>query len=82
MACWLIKSEPSTYSWRQLVKDRRTRWDGVRNFQARNSLAAMRKGEICLFYHSGAEPAIVGVARGDARPRGGPGGDGPLEVVS
>jgi predicted RNA-binding protein with PUA-like domain len=52
---WLVKSEPGTYSWDDLVKDGRTRWDGVRNAQARNNLA--------LFYHSGAGKEIVGVAK-------------------
>jgi predicted RNA-binding protein with PUA-like domain len=60
---WLVKSEPSTYAWETLVKERRTRWDGVRNFQARNNLQAMEKGDLCLFYHSGVEPAVVGIAK-------------------
>jgi len=53
MAYWLIKSEPSAYSWDQLVADKRTHWDGVRNFEARNNLKAMKRGDLCLFYHSG-----------------------------
>ena len=63
MACWLIKSEPNKYSWDMLVKDRRTHWDGVRNYQARNNLQAMKKGDTCLFYHSVAGKEIVGVAQ-------------------
>ena len=60
---WLAKSEPSTYAWQQLVKDGATRWDGVRNHQARNNLDAMAKGDLVLFYHSGEERQIVGVMR-------------------
>ena len=60
---WLVKSEPSTYSWDDLVKDGSTRWDGVRNYQARNNLVAMKKGDPVLYYHSGALPGIVGIAR-------------------
>ncbi|HXC49287.1 MAG TPA: EVE domain-containing protein [Candidatus Limnocylindrales bacterium] len=63
MAHWLAKTEPSTYSWQQLVKEKRTRWDGVRNAQARNNLAAMKKGDDVLFYHSGDERAVVGIAK-------------------
>jgi predicted RNA-binding protein with PUA-like domain len=59
---WLVKSEPGTYSWQDLVKDGRTRWDGVRNAQARNNLRAMQVGERALFYHSGESREIVGVA--------------------
>jgi len=62
MAYWLIKSEPSAYSWDQLVADKRTHWDGVRNFEARNNLKAMKRGDLCLFYHSG-DCQVVGVAR-------------------
>lgn len=61
MAHWLLKSEPSTYSWDQLVKDKRTHWDGVRNYQAANNLKAMKKGDRGFFYHSGEGPAVVGV---------------------
>jgi predicted RNA-binding protein with PUA-like domain len=60
---WLTKSEPSTYSYDQLVKDGGTRWDGVRNFEARNNLRAMAVGDLCLFYHSNEGKAVVGVAR-------------------
>ena len=60
---WLVKSDPDTYGWPELVKDGRTRWDGVRNAQARNNLQAMRAGDLALFYHSGDEKQIVGVAK-------------------
>ena len=60
---WLVKQEPETYSWATLVKEGKTDWTGVRNFQARNNLRAMKKGDAVLFYHSGEEKQIVGVAR-------------------
>ena len=60
---WLIKSEPSAYSFEQLVADGRTRWEGVRNFEARNNLRAMKKGDVCLYYHSNEGKAVVGLAR-------------------
>jgi predicted RNA-binding protein with PUA-like domain len=60
---WVVKSEPSAYAWSQLVADRRTEWTGVRNFEARNNLRAMAVGDLCLYYHSGEEKAVVGVAR-------------------
>ena len=63
MNYWLIKSEPGTYSWDDLVRDQQTRWDGVRNFQARNNIRNMRAGDLALFYHSGEERSIPGVAR-------------------
>jgi predicted RNA-binding protein with PUA-like domain len=59
---WLVKSEPSSYGWAQLVADKRTLWTGVRNFTARNHLAAMQKGDLVLFYHSGEGKEVVGVA--------------------
>ena len=62
MAHWLIKSEPSTYAWDQLVKDKRTSWTGVRNFQAAANLKAMKAGDRCFFYHSGEGKEIVGIA--------------------
>ncbi|MSP77226.1 MAG: EVE domain-containing protein [Rhodospirillaceae bacterium] len=61
MAYWLLKSEPSAYSYAQLVKDKRTRWDGIRNFQAANNLKAMKKGDRCFFYHSNEGLEIVGI---------------------
>ncbi len=60
---WLIKSEPFKYPWSQLVRDGRTAWDGVRNFEARNNLRAMKEGDLALFYHSNEGKEIVGVAR-------------------
>lgn len=61
MAYWLMKSEPSAYSWDQLVKDGRTNWSGVRNYQAANNLKAMKPGDRAFFYHSNEGLAIVGV---------------------
>jgi predicted RNA-binding protein with PUA-like domain len=63
MAYWLIKSEPSTYSWDQFVKDGKTTWDGVRNYAARIHLRAMKKGDECFFYHSNEGMEIVGIAK-------------------
>jgi len=60
---WLVKSEPETYSWATLVKERRTAWTGVRNYQARIHLRAMKAGDAVLFYHSGETRDIVGLAR-------------------
>ena len=60
---WVVKSEPSAYAWSQLVSERRTEWTGIRNFEARNNLRAMAAGDLCLYYHSGEEKAVVGVAR-------------------
>lgn len=61
MAYWLFKSEPSSYSWDDMVKDKRTHWDGVRNHQANNNMAAMKVGDRGFFYHSVKERDIVGV---------------------
>jgi predicted RNA-binding protein with PUA-like domain len=63
MNYWLVKSEPSTFSWDDLVRDKKTVWDGVRNFQARNNLKAMKKGDLVFFYHSNEDKAIVGTAK-------------------
>ena len=63
MNYWLVKSEPFVYSFEQLMSDGRTRWDGVRNYQARNNLRAMRAGDLCLFYHSNEGLAVVGIAK-------------------
>src|SRR5438046_9007306 len=60
---WLVKSEPSAYSWANLVADGKTSWTGVRNFTARNNLRAMRKGDAAFFYHSVTEKVIVGIAK-------------------
>ncbi len=59
---WLVKQEPETYPFSQLVSEKRTDWTGVRNFQARNNLRAMKKGDQVLYYHSGDEKAVVGTA--------------------
>ena len=63
MAYWLVKSEPFKYSWDQLVKDKQTTWDGVRNYAARIHLKAMKKGDEVLFYHSNEGVEIVGIAK-------------------
>jgi predicted RNA-binding protein with PUA-like domain len=62
MAYWLMKSEPFKYSWEQLLKDKKTFWDGVRNYAARNNLRAMKKGDLAFFYHSNEGVEIVGIA--------------------
>ena len=60
---WLVKQEPSSYSWSDFVAEGTTSWTGVRNYAARNNLRKMRKGDEVLFYHSGEEKAVVGIAR-------------------
>jgi predicted RNA-binding protein with PUA-like domain len=60
---WLVKSEPSVYSWQRFVKDKRTVWDGIRSCEARNNLRAMKKGDLVLFYHSNEGKDVVGLAR-------------------
>jgi predicted RNA-binding protein with PUA-like domain len=60
---WLMKSEPFKYPFAQLIRDRSTMWDGVRNFEARNNLRAMNVGDLALFYHSQEGKSVVGVAR-------------------
>ena len=60
---WLVKQEPEKYPWAQFVKDKGTYWDGVRNYQARNNLRAMKTGDLVLYYHSVSEKAVVGVAK-------------------
>jgi predicted RNA-binding protein with PUA-like domain len=59
---WLVKQEPSSYSWSDLLADGETEWTGVRNYTARNNLRRMREGDEVLFYHSGEEKAVVGIA--------------------
>lgn len=61
MAHWLFKSEPEAYSWDKLVKDKRTGWSGVRNYQANNNMKAMKLGDLGFFYHSVSEKSVVGV---------------------
>src|SRR3981189_3025132 len=63
MAYWLVKSEPSAYSWEQFVKDKETQWTGVRNYAARLQLRAMKKGDEVLYYHSNEGLEIVGIAK-------------------
>jgi predicted RNA-binding protein with PUA-like domain len=63
MNYWLIKSEPFKYSWDQFVKDKKTFWDGVRNYAARIHLKAMKKGDLLFFYHSNEGMEIVGIAK-------------------
>lgn len=63
MNYWLVKSEPFVFSFEDLVRDGVTRWDGVRNYQARNNLRAMSLGDLCLFYHSNEGLAVVGIAQ-------------------
>ena len=58
---WLLKSEPSSWSWNNQVKDKVTMWDGVRNYQARNNLMKMKKKDLCFFYHSVSEKKIIGI---------------------
>ena len=58
---WLLKSEPSTWSWEDQVKNKTDMWDGVRNYQARNNLMKMKKKDLCFFYHSVKEKSIVGI---------------------
>ncbi|WP_162054490.1 EVE domain-containing protein [Pontibacter pamirensis] len=63
MQHWLVKSEPEKYAWADLVKDGRTMWDGVRNYQARNNMQQMQPNDLVLYYHSVSEKAIVGIAK-------------------
>jgi predicted RNA-binding protein with PUA-like domain len=63
MNYWLVKSEPSTYSFSDLMKDKKTVWDGVRNYAARIHLRAMQKGDLVLFYHSNEDMAVIGIAK-------------------
>jgi predicted RNA-binding protein with PUA-like domain len=63
MNYWLVKSEPSTYPFDQLIKDKKTSWEGVRNYAARNNLREMKKGDLVLFYHSNEGKEIVGLAK-------------------
>jgi predicted RNA-binding protein with PUA-like domain len=63
MQYWLVKQEPEAYSWAHFVKDRGAAWTGVRNFQARNNLRAMEKGDLVLYYHSVSDKQVVGIAK-------------------
>lgn len=63
MNYWLLKSDPDVYGWEQFVKDRQTVWDGIRNYQARIHLRAMKPGDVAFIYHSQTDKAVVGVAK-------------------
>ena len=63
MNYFLVKSEPATYAWQQFVKDGKTMWEGVRNFAARKNLRSMKMGDLVLFYHSGEDKAVMGIAK-------------------
>ena len=63
MNYWLLKTEPDTFSWEDLARDKKTGWDGVRNFQARSHLKAMKKGDLAFVYHTGEEKSVVGIAK-------------------
>ena len=63
MQYWLVKTDPETYSWDDLVKDKSTDWDGVRNYQARNNLKLMKKNDLVLIYHSQSDKEIKGYAK-------------------
>jgi predicted RNA-binding protein with PUA-like domain len=62
VGCWLVKQEPEDYSWDAFAKDGKTRWEGVRNYQARNNLQGMKTGDAVLFYESGDSKSVVGIA--------------------
>ncbi len=81
MQFWLVKQEPSQYSWEQFVKDKETCWDGIRNYQARNNLQAMKKGDRVLFYHSVVGKEIKGIARVTREAYPDPTADDPAWVV-
>lgn len=81
MRFWLIKQEPSKYSWEQFVDEKETYWDGVRNYQARNNLQAMKKGDRVLFYHSVVGKEIKGIARVTREAYPDPTADDPAWVV-
>lgn len=63
MNYWLVKTEPDTYAWSDLVKDKSTIWDGIRNFQARNFIKQMKKGDTVLVYHTGDDKSVQGIAK-------------------
>jgi predicted RNA-binding protein with PUA-like domain len=73
MQYWLVKSDPETYSWSDFVEKNKDSWDGVRNFQARNNLRSMQKNDMVLFYHSGKDKAILGIAKVEGDPYPEPG---------
>jgi len=63
MKYWLLKSEPNTWSWENQVSEGSSMWDGVRNYQARNNLKKMKKGDLCFFYHSVTEKSVIGIVK-------------------
>src|SRR5579863_10309153 len=77
---WLVKQEPESYSWETFERDRRTSWDGVRNYQARNNLRAMKSGDRVLFYASGEPKSVVGTAKVTRGPHPDPTADDPAWV--
>ena len=81
MARWLLKTEPDTYNWDQLVRDKRTTWDGVANATALKHIRAMKKGDVALIYHTGDEKAAVGVAEVASAPYPDPNEDDEKLVV-
>ena len=81
MQFWLVKQEPSKYSWEEFLKDKKTYWDGVRNYQARNNLQAMKKGDRVFFYHSVVGKQIMGVAQVTRESYPDPTSDDPAWVV-
>ena len=81
MSFWLVKQEPSQYSWDQFVIDKETYWDGVRNYQARNNLKKMKKGDLVFFYHSVVGKEIKGIAKVSKENYPDPTSDNPNWVV-
>jgi len=77
MKYWLLKTEPGTYSWSDLASKKRDRWDGIRNHQARNNLAAMSVGDAALIYHSGDDKSVMGAAKVSEAAYPEPGADDP-----
>lgn len=63
MNYWILKTEPATYSWDTFVREKKTHWNGVRNYQARNNLAKMKSGDLAFFYHSGENREIIGISK-------------------
>lgn len=77
MKYWLLKTEPRTYAWSDLARKKRDRWDGIRNHQARNNLAAMSAGDAALIYHSGDDKSVMGLAKVSKAAYPEPGADDP-----
>ena len=78
---WMVKQEPEAYSWSDFVRDGKTDWTGVRNYQARNNLREMKAGDTVLFYHSGKEKAVVGIAEVERSAYADPTADDPQWVA-